>query len=173
VFERHINAQIRKMTIRYFADDPDGDPDRFGDGYYYRVRGVDGWSGPWRDKEECISVHREILEDTFDHLLRMVELYEDSPVPGKQRYLLRFEGVRVNGCEPRFLMWPTKAPQQSVALVDVDIGNRPDFERLLAPYVQLNGPLFTAEVVGTLDALCRSEALDHPLSRYRVQLELF
>lgn len=42
-----------ECEISYFDEDPDEEENRAGDGYYYRLPGEDGWSGPWHSEEEA------------------------------------------------------------------------------------------------------------------------
>lgn len=41
------------IEIEHFDEDPDGDEDRAGDGYYYRKVGDEGWSGAWHSEDEA------------------------------------------------------------------------------------------------------------------------
>jgi hypothetical protein len=48
--------EIRKLDdieIQHFDEDPDGDPDRAGDGLYFQLPGEDSWSGVWHSEDDC------------------------------------------------------------------------------------------------------------------------
>jgi len=47
------------IEVEHFDDDPDGDEDRAGDGYYFRVIGEIGWSGAWDSEEEALEMARD------------------------------------------------------------------------------------------------------------------
>ena len=54
------------ITIEFFDDDPDCDPDRAGDGYYFQLPGETDWSGPWHSREEALRIALdELNEQTF------------------------------------------------------------------------------------------------------------
>lgn len=41
------------IEIQFFDEDPDGAPDRAGDGWYFRLPGDESWSGAWHSEEEA------------------------------------------------------------------------------------------------------------------------
>lgn len=43
------------VSCVYFDEDPDGDPDRAGDGWYFRIYDEDDWSGAWQSQTEAES----------------------------------------------------------------------------------------------------------------------
>lgn len=51
--ETEKDILFSECTITYFDEDPDGEPDRAGDGYYYQLPGEEGWSGPWHSEDEA------------------------------------------------------------------------------------------------------------------------
>jgi len=55
-------VHVSDCEIEFFDEDPDGEPDRAGDGYYFRVPGDDSWSGPWHSEEEAEEELKEQLE---------------------------------------------------------------------------------------------------------------
>ena len=52
-----------EVDYEYFDDDPDGEPDRAGDGIYFQLPGEEGWSGPWHSQEEAEGEAHQALED--------------------------------------------------------------------------------------------------------------
>lgn len=50
------------VEIEFFDEDPDGDADRAGDGYYYQVAGDDSWAGAYHSVTEAEEAVRESLE---------------------------------------------------------------------------------------------------------------
>lgn len=48
-----------EIEIEHFDEDPDGDEDRAGDGYYFRKVGDETWSGAWGSEEEAKEMARE------------------------------------------------------------------------------------------------------------------
>jgi hypothetical protein len=41
------------FEIEFFYDDPDGEEDRAGEGYYFRLTGEETWSGAWHSEDEA------------------------------------------------------------------------------------------------------------------------
>jgi hypothetical protein len=96
------------MTIQYFLHDPDGDPDRFGDGMYYSIPGEPGWNGLWMDRQECRQVYREELEVSFASLGRRMGIYGLPPAPDKRRFLMRFGGrLDPTAFDVWYMLWDT------------------------------------------------------------------
>lgn len=62
-------VNVSDCEIEFFDDDPDGEPDRAGDGYYFRVPGDDSWSGPWHSEEEAERELKEQLELNEDRAI--------------------------------------------------------------------------------------------------------
>lgn len=62
-------VNVSDCEIEFFDDDPDGEPDRAGDGYYFRVPGDDSWSGPWHSEEEAEQELHEQLELNEDRTI--------------------------------------------------------------------------------------------------------
>lgn len=43
----------KQVVYEHFDTDPDGDPDRAGDGIYFQLPGESSWSGPWHSQDEA------------------------------------------------------------------------------------------------------------------------
>lgn len=161
-FEPTIQARLKAMEIKYFFHDPDGDPDRFGDGMYYRVPGRDGWNGPWIDAAECRAMYREDLEFFFSSLARRMGIYEVAPRPGKRRYLLRYSGMLdPHAFDVWFFLW-NLGDREMVAVVDA--ATVPDAIVLLKTCVMVWGDVASEEVAGNIDDICSRLHLLHPLA---------
>lgn len=52
-----------QVEYQYFDEDPDNDPDRAGDGIYFRLPGEQDWSGPWHSESEAEGEAYQALED--------------------------------------------------------------------------------------------------------------
>lgn len=50
------------VEISQFDDDPDGEPDRAGDGYYFQIEGDEDWSGAYHSEEDAESEAKYALE---------------------------------------------------------------------------------------------------------------
>ena len=48
-----FDGRSLSVEIQHFLHDPDGDPDRAGDGYYFKIVGQASWSGPWATETEA------------------------------------------------------------------------------------------------------------------------
>jgi hypothetical protein len=46
-----ILNSLDDVTIEFFDKDPEGAEDRAGDGYYFNVAGLEGWSGAWQSED--------------------------------------------------------------------------------------------------------------------------
>jgi hypothetical protein len=63
--EKVIDRRVAAAQIEYFLEDPEDDPDRAGDGIYFRHAGKLDWSGAWQSETEAEEILREELEDDF------------------------------------------------------------------------------------------------------------
>lgn len=64
--------RIDQCDIQYFDEDPDGDPDRAGDGYYFQLPGEEDWSGPWHSEEEAEQELKDQLELNEDRAIERI-----------------------------------------------------------------------------------------------------
>lgn len=65
------------IEIEQFDHDPDGDPDRAGDGLYFKLPGEETWSGVWHSEEQCLEEAEEELK-AREMLAWQVELEADG-----------------------------------------------------------------------------------------------
>lgn len=66
--------------VERFEDDPDGDADRAGDGYYFQLTGEDSWSGAWHSEEEAEAEAESAIADKLariDSLLALAQQVAD------------------------------------------------------------------------------------------------
>ena len=164
-YESTITTKIEALEIQYFLDDPDDDPSRFGDGYYFRSPGDASWNGPWIDADECRDRHREQLEFYYASLERKMAVYEATPLPGTTRYLLEFSGILdPTAFDVHFFLWivgPGR-PSPMNAIIDASCPN--DIPALLDGTVLVYGAFAISEISGTIDEFCQQRGLTHPSS---------
>lgn len=65
------------VEISFCTEDPDGDPDRAGDGWYFQMPGSDSWSGAWHSEDECREMAESDLKD-HERWAYTQELYADG-----------------------------------------------------------------------------------------------
>lgn len=51
-----------QVVYEHFDLDPDGDPDRAGDGIYFQLPGESSWNGPWHSEDEAEGEAYQALE---------------------------------------------------------------------------------------------------------------
>lgn len=103
-----IYLGMKDVEISFFDQDPDGDEDRAGDGWYFQIPGDEGWDGPYHSEDETQAVIFQSLEDRDLRLarkeltqagFRSVRFYPG----GLERYARRGEGdtfVVIDLCHP-------------------------------------------------------------------------
>lgn len=164
-FKTTIRAKLAAMEIKYFLDDPDDDPDRFGDGYYFRIPGEEGWNGPWSGPEQCRQIYREDLEFFFNSLERRLAIYGAGPANGKKRFLLRFKGtLSPLAFDVLFMLWQLGPGRPSPMIAVVDGKTFEDVQMLLEGTVDVYGDILSEEISESIDSICERLELLHPLS---------
>jgi len=79
--QRDEKGNIVGLEIEFFDEDPDGDEDRAGDGYYYRIAGDDEWSGAWHSTEEAEDEAIEELADRRDSTAYVLAIHRRTGWP--------------------------------------------------------------------------------------------
>jgi hypothetical protein len=91
--EQAIERSVAGLEIKYLLRDPDDDPDRAGDGYYYRELHESGWSGAWLDRAECRAEHRRWLEEELWMFFNwLLPVYAKPLLDDHRRFVLEFDG---------------------------------------------------------------------------------
>jgi hypothetical protein len=55
--------EVDQVEYQYFDSDPEGEPDRAGDGIYFQLPGEVSWSGPWHSQDQAEGEAHQALED--------------------------------------------------------------------------------------------------------------
>jgi hypothetical protein len=79
--ERDEKGNILGLEIEFFDEDPDGDEDRAGEGYYYRIAGDSEWSGAWHSTEEAEDEAIEELGDRRDSVAYVLAIHRRTGWP--------------------------------------------------------------------------------------------
>jgi len=84
---RDEHGNVVGLEIGFFDDDPDGEEDRAGEGWYYRIAGDRSWSGAWHSEEDAEAEAIEELEDRRNSAAYVLALHRRTgwPIAGMWR----------------------------------------------------------------------------------------
>lgn len=166
-FEAVISEKIAALEIRYFLNDPDDDPDRFGDGIYYRPPGHESWNGPWIDAGECREMYRRQLESYYSSLERKLTTYGVPPKPGAKRFLVKFDGIlHPLADDVGFFLWAMGPGRPAPMTALIDAVSADDLTAALSGTVLTYGALDITEISGTMEDVRRQLDLPDPVTAY-------
>lgn len=165
-FERLIEKRLEKLEIQYFLHDPEGDPDRAGDGYYYREPGDKGWSGSWYDEDECLEVARESFEEEYEEIEAKRVVFDNDTYEGFFRYLAQGKSrIEKLSYDPFAIYWSkrVKGGKYAFSLMIIAKGDESAKESVVGRL----GATTTFKVErldGSLAQVCSERGLIHPVA---------
>lgn len=152
-----IEAKMETLEVTLWDEDPDGDPDREGEGWYYRFGDADSWNGAYETEGLATETAEEEVVDFFEVLDRKLDQFSALPQDGLVRFLVEFGPSEAVGGR-RLFAWPksdgkvltlvdAKDADTAVRIVETEFGHR--VTRLQESPV-------------TLDEFCRVGLYAHP-----------
>lgn len=132
------------------------DPDREGEGWYYRFGDADSWNGAYETEGLATETAEEEVVDFFEVLDRKLDQFSALPQDGLVRFLVEFGPSEAVGGR-RLFAWP-KSDGKVLSLVDAKDADtavrivETEFGHHITP---LESPV-------TLDEFCRVGLYAHP-----------
>lgn len=86
--DNDIENHLDNVEIQFFDEDPEDDPDRAGDGWYFKLPDEDGWSGAWQSESEAMDEARDTIIERYQAYETSVNAYSAKGSEGNTRFFI-------------------------------------------------------------------------------------
>lgn len=118
-----IDNHLAATEIMLWDEDPDDEPGRTGEGWYFRFAGEDSWSGAYESEGEASDEARSVIEEVYDNYDDTAERYGQAPEDGMQRFLVEFSADSASFPYNRIPSWKL-GDGRYLALLDIKDATR-------------------------------------------------